>query len=281
MKFGINTFLFTDHFTNKSIQLFKTFKKIGFDGVEITLQDRGDFDCREILKALKDNGLVCCSVCGIYGKSRDLRGDRGTQEATKQYIKECIDVCNALECDVFAGPHYSEVKRARLETEGARREQWKTVANNLKEVCQYAECRGVYMAIEPMNRFATDFLNTCADAIHMIEEVGSRMWKIHLDSFHMNIEEKSIPMAILDAGENLYNFHVSENDRGTPGTGCIDWKGIRDALIRINYDRYIVIESFTPDIAIGALAASIWRPTERSNIELAKKGLSFLKGLFS
>lgn len=111
--------------------------------------------------------------------------------------------------------------------------------------------------------------------------MGSRILKIHLDTFHMNIEEKSSPMAILDAGENLYDFHVSENDRGAPGTGSIGWKGIKDALQRIGYDRYVVMESFTPDIAVGALAASIWRATEKSNTVLAEKGLSFLKALFA
>ena len=281
MKFGINTFLFTAHFNNESPGLFKKFKELGFDGVEITLADRGDFVYKETLLALKDNGLECCSICGIYGKGRDLRGGREAQEKTKQYIKDCIDACNALECDLLAGPHYSEVKRAGLVTKDEREEQWGTVVKNLREVCRYAEEKGVYLALEPMNRFATDFMNTCAQARRMIEDVGSRMLKIHLDTFHMNIEEKSSPMAILDAGDDLYNFHVSENDRGAPGTGSIGWKGIKDALQRIGYDRYVVMESFTPDIAVGALAASIWRATEKSNTVLAEKGLSFLKAIFA
>ena len=139
----------------------------------------------------------------------------------------------------------------------------------------------MYLALEPMNRCATDFMNTCAQAKQMLQDVGSRWLKIHLDAYHMNIEEKSAPMAILDAGDDLFDFHVSENDRGAPGTGSIDWKGIRDALVRVGYDRYVVIEAFTPDIPVGGLAASVWRETEKSNIELARKGLSFLKALFA
>ncbi|MHC4181928.1 MAG: sugar phosphate isomerase/epimerase family protein [Planctomycetota bacterium] len=281
MKYGINTFLFTYPFNNRSIRLFTDFKKMGFDGVEITLNNKGDFNYKEALKVLKDNSLKCCSICGIYGRGRDLRGSDNAQEMTKQYIRDCIDACGALECDLFVGPHYSEVGRAQMETKDARREQWKAVVKNLKEVCQYAEDKGVYIAIEPVNRFATDFINTCADARRMIEDVGSEMLKIHLDTFHMNIEEKSLSMAVLDADDNLYNFHVSEKDRGAPGTGTIDWKGIKDALVKIHYSRYVVIESFTPDVEIGALSASIWRATEKSNIDLAKKGLFFLKTLFS
>lgn len=280
MKFGINTSLFEFPFKNESISLFPMFKEMGFDGVEVFLENIGDFDCKKVLKALKDNGLVCCSLCGTYGKGRDLRGDRGEQETAKQFIIKCIDACVALECDLLVGPHYSRVGRAWMVTKEVRKEQWETVVRNLKQVCTYTKERGVFLALEPMNRFATDLMNTCADAKRMIEDVGSRMLKIHLDTFHTNIEEKSAPMAILDAGDDLYNFHVSENDRGAPGTGSIDWKGIKDALARINYNRFVVMESFTSDIKIGASAASIWRDTEKSNVELARKGIVFLKALF-
>ena len=281
MKFGVNTFLFTSPFTNESLKLLGLIREMGFDGVEIPIENVGDFDCRETSKALKDNGLACCSLCGFFTKDRDLRGNRAEQETAKLYIRECIDACSALECDLLVGPFYSAIGRARKETEAARKEQWETVVHSLKELCAYGEQCGVYLALEPMNRCATDFMNTCAQAKRMIEDVGSRWLKIHLDTYHMNIEEKSAPMAILDAGQDLYDFHVSENDRGAPGTGSIDWKGIRDALVRIGYGRYVVIEAFTPEIPVGGLAASIWRATEKSNVDLARKGLSFLKALFS
>jgi D-psicose/D-tagatose/L-ribulose 3-epimerase len=114
----------------------------------------------------------------------------------------------------------------------------------------------------------------------MIEDVGSDRLKIHLDTFHMNIEEKSIPMALIDAGELLYHVHASENDRGAPGTGTVNWAGVRDALRQIGYDRALVIESFTPEVEIIARAASIWRYTEKSSQDLAQKGLNYLKALF-
>jgi len=281
MKFGINTFLFASPFTNESVRHFRVFKQLGFDGVELAYENKGDFDSRVVLQALKENGLKCCSVCGAYGPGRDLRGDQTTQETGKQYMKDCIDACYELECDLFIGPHYSVVGRSQMETAENRKQQWKLVVKNLQEVCQYAGKKGVYIAVEPLNRFETDFLNLCADAKKLIADVGSPMLKIHLDTFHMNIEEKSALMAILDAGDLLYHFHASENDRGAPGTGAIDWKGIKDALVKIHYDRYVVIESFTPDVEIIARAASIYRETEKSNLALATKGLTFLKALFA
>jgi D-psicose/D-tagatose/L-ribulose 3-epimerase len=104
--------------------------------------------------------------------------------------------------------------------------------------------------------------------------------KIHLDTFHMNIEEKSPGAAILGAGDLLYHIHTSENDRGTPGTGSVDWRGVRDALRKIGYKRYLVMESFTPDVEIITGAASVWRTTETSSAELARKGLRFLRAFF-
>jgi D-psicose/D-tagatose/L-ribulose 3-epimerase len=281
VKFGINTFLFTSPFTDESIKLVKQFKEMGFTGVEVALEKSGDFNYGDLKKALKDSGLECCAVCGAYGEGRDLRGSAQEQEGSKQYIRDCIDACAALECDVFAGPHYSRVGRAAFETAEAKNEQWKAVVKNLKEVCSYAEDKGVYIAVEPLNRFETDFINVSADVLRLIDDVGSPMLKVHLDTFHMNIEEKSLSMAILAAGENLYHVHSSENDRGAPGTGTVDWKGVADALKKIEYSRYVVIESFTPDVEIIAKAASIWRETEKSNVALAQKGLRFLKGLFA
>ncbi len=281
MKFGINTFLFASPFNQEKLHLLKDFKEMGFDGVEIALENKGDFNYKEALSMLKDNGLECCSVCGAYGPGRDLRGSKVEQKNAMEYIKDCIDACSDLECDLFVGPHYSSVGRAGFVPPSEKVEQWKTVVKNLKEVCKYAGDKGVYLAVEPLNRFETDFINICRDAIRLIEDVGSPMLKIHLDTFHMNIEEKSIILAVLSAGENLYHVHASENDRGAPGTGSVNWKSLRDALEQIKYNRYIVIESFTPDVEIIAKAASIWRETEKSSRDLAVKGLKFLKGLFA
>jgi D-psicose/D-tagatose/L-ribulose 3-epimerase len=280
MKLGINTFLFASPFTTQRLGLLREFKEMGFDGVEIAFEKEGDLDYGTTLKALEDNGLKCCSLCGAFGKGRDLRGTPEEQATAKEFIKTAIRACRALQCDVLAGPVYSTVGRARMETPEAQKRQWDTVVANLKEMCRYGEEHGVHIAVEVMNRFATDFLNTCRDALRLVDAVDSRMLGLHLDTFHMNIEEKSLANAILDAGPRLLDFHVADNDRGTPGTGTIDWKAVRDALLRIGYDRYVVIESFVPQVLINGSVASIWRPVAGSNYELAGNGVRFLKALF-
>ena len=155
------------------------------------------------------------------------------------------------------------------------------VVDGLKESCEYAEKKGISLGLEPLNRFETDFINIADDALHMVSDVGSDRLGLHLDTFHMSHEEKNSAEAIRRAGKHLFHVHASENDRGTPGTGQVPWDAIAEALADINYDRWVVIESFTPEVKVIAKAASIWRPTEKDADTLARKGLQFLTGLFA
>jgi D-psicose/D-tagatose/L-ribulose 3-epimerase len=282
MKFGINTLLFTGTVKDEHIrELSPRFKEMGFDGVEIALEKKGDIDYGRTAGVLKNNGLVCSSICGLFGENRDIRGpNKEYIEGGLSYIRDCLEACSELGGEVLVGPVYSAVGRASTVPEKEKKIQWDTVAENLGKACRWAEELGVYIAIEPLNRFETDFINICKDAVRMCNDVGSRMLKIHLDTFHMSVEEKNSAMAVLDAGkELLYMVHASENDRGAPGTGQVHWKSIADALRRIDYDRWVVIESFTPENKVIARAASIWRQTEESDFVLARKGLGFLRGL--
>lgn len=277
MRFGINTFLFTSPFTNASTKLFRTFKKWGFATVEIPIEDPSHIDPAFVRAELEKAGLVCGSICACLGPDRDLRGTPEQQKNAMDYMKACLDDAVVLDCPRLIGPVYSAVGRADAVPPAEYKAQWKTVVKNLKELCAYAHARAKTICMEPLNRFETDFINTVDQALKMIKDVGSPALKLHLDTFHMNIEEKYQATAIMKAGKLLGHFHACGSDRGTPGNDHIDWDGIAKALKKIKYDGDVVIESFTQDVKVIARAAAIWRKMEPSREDIAVKGLKFLK----
>lgn len=281
MKFGINTFLFRSPFTTSDISLFPTFREWGFDSVEIAIENATDIDAVAVKNALDENRLICGSVCAAMGQGRDLRGTDEEQQGAITYLKSIIDLMPVLGCPILAGPLYSTVGRAEAVEEKNYALQWETVVGHLKMLAEYAEKTGVQLAIEPLNRYETDFINTAEQAMKLVGDVGSKAMLVHLDSYHMNIEEKDPAQAILLTGSKLGHFHACGSDRGTPGGDQTNWKKIIDALSTIGYDGGVVIESFTKDVKVIAKAASIWRKFEPSQESIAIKGLEFLKREFA
>jgi len=280
MKFGANTFLFTSRFTSRDTDKLEQIRDIGFSGVEVTLQEPGDFDIKEVKEALTRTGLECCSFCGLMIEGRDLRGTEEEQRNAREFITLCIDQAAELECGLVSGPLYSTVGKTGRYTNEQRQEQLKQAAGNLEELCGYGENLGVALALEPLLRFETDFINTCAEALELVEMAGHPNLGIHLDTFHMNVEETNPATAVLQAGQKLFNIHAADNHRGAPGTGAFNWKGFADAVKFIHYDRYIILESFHPDVPDISYAAAVRRKFAPSNTALAKQGLRFLQALF-
>lgn len=277
MRFGINTFLFSFPFTNESTKWFKTFKKWGFDSVEIAIDNPGSFDAALVKAELDKAGLVCGTACGCFGPDRDLRGTPEEQKNAADYIMKCLDIMEILGCKNFIGPVYSAVGRIGGAEPTEYKKQWKLVVKNLKPICKYAAKKGMTISMEPLNRFETDFINTVDQALQMVKDVGSPALKLLLDTFHMNIEEKCQGEAILKAGKHLGHLHACGSDRGTPGNDHIGWDCIAKALKKVKYDGDVVIESFTKDVLVIAKAAAIWRQIEPSREEIATKGLKNLK----
>jgi len=277
MKFGINTFLYTFPFTNQSTKLFKKFKNWGFDAVEIAVDEPANIDPLHIKRELEKAGIECCSLCACMGPGRDFRGSEADQQGAMTYLKALVDQANIIGTQRVIGPVYSVVGRTGPFEQAEYKAQWQLVVKNLKELCRYAQSKGVMICMEPLNRFETNFINTVDQALKMIKAVGSPALKLHLDTFHMNIEEKFQGQAIRKAGTLLGHVHACGSDRGTPGNDHIDWQDIAKALKAVKYDGPVVIESFTQDVKIIAAAAAIWRKIEPSREEIAIKGLKFLK----
>jgi D-psicose/D-tagatose/L-ribulose 3-epimerase len=192
-------------------------------------------------------------------------------------MMKLIDQMVVLGCPSLIGPVYSAVGRADAVPEAEYKKQWRTVVGHLKTLCAYAGKRGRQVCLEPLNRFETDFINTCEQALQMVKDVGSPALKVHLDTFHMNIEQKDQAAAIRKAGSLLGHFHACGSDRGTPGKDHIAWPEIAKALKSVKYNGDVVIESFTTDVKVIARAAAIWRRIEPTTNEIAVQGVKFLK----
>lgn len=279
MKIGVNTFVWASPFGTGDFGLLPRIKSMGFDIVEIAVEDASLIDVPLLRKSAQEEGLSI-TVCGAFGTTRDISSDDAEiRRNGAAYISECIRLAEAVGSSLFAGPVYSAVGKTRIvpAEQKARERAW--CVENLQALGRIASDCGVTIGIEPLNRFETDMINLVEQAIALIREVGHPAYKVHIDTFHANIEEKSIPDAIRQAGSLLGHFHACENDRGTPGTGHIDWLGVRDALREINYAGPVVIESFTPGNVEIAKAAAIWRPLAASQDDLARDGARFLRQL--
>lgn len=277
MNIGINTFLFTSPFTDRSTKLFAQFARWGFDCVEIAVEQPQHITPAHVKRELEKHGLRPGPVCACFPPDRDLRGTKAQQKNAVDYVCRLVDLAVLLGASGVAGPMYSATGRADAVEPQERRKHWATVVKHLRRICAYAEARDKKIYLEPLNRFETDFLNTVEQGLELIEAVGSPALQLHLDTFHMNIEEKSLPTAIRRAGKHLGHFHACGSDRGTPGGDHTDWKGIAAALKAVRYEGDVVIESFTQDVKVIARAAAIWRQIEPSREDIARKGLKFLR----
>jgi D-psicose/D-tagatose/L-ribulose 3-epimerase len=280
MRFGINSFLFVSPFTTQSTALFRKFKSWGFDTVEIPIEDPSHIDPAKVAAAAKKAGLAIGSVCACMGPGRDLRGSAEDQKTGVTYVKAIIDQAAKMGCPRVIGPVYSVVGKADAVDPKQQKKEFALVVKNLKKLAKHAERKGVEICIEPLNRFETDFLNTCDQGLKLVRAVKAKNVRLHLDTFHMNIEEKNQAAAIKKADGLLGHFHACGSDRGTPGNDHIDWAPIVKALKAVKYKGDVVIESFTTDVKVIARAAAIWRKMEPTRNEIATKGLKFLKQAF-
>ncbi len=280
MRFGINTFLYTSPFTTESVKLFPKFKKWGFETIEIPVEAPEHIDPVKVKAAADKAGLAIGSICACMGPGRDFRGTAEEQATAMTYCKALVDQAAIMGCPRLIGPIYSVVGKADAVEPEQQKVEFALVVKNLKVLASFAATRDITLCIEPLNRFETDFLNTTDKGLALIKAVGAKNVVLHLDTFHMNIEEKTQAAAIIKAGKTLGHFHACGSDRGTPGGDHIDWKPIVAALKKIGYQGDVVIESFTTDVKVIARAAAIWRKIEPKRDDIAVKGLANLKRLF-
>ncbi len=281
IQFGASTFIWVSPFTSANFDLLHKVAYMGYDILEVAVEDKDLIDWTRLKQVAHETGLQI-TISGAFGPSRDISSDDAAiRKNGFNYIVDCIRIAEDMNSPIFTGPVYSAVGKTRLVSADRKRQERDWCVENLREVGKIAQACGVVVGVEPLNRFETDMVNTAEQALSLVHEVGHPSIKISLDTFHNNIEEKSIPATIRAVGrELLCHVQGNESDRGTPGTGNVDWPGIKAALTDIGYDGAVVIETFGAPSEELAKAASIWRPLANSPDELASEGLAFYKSLF-
>jgi D-psicose/D-tagatose/L-ribulose 3-epimerase len=275
MKFGVNTFIWSAAYDQRVEALLPQIKENGFDGVEVPLFRPAEFPAAGIRKATTANGLEC-TICSVLVPGLSLISeDKDVRSKSRRHLNEAIAASAEAGAKIIAGPLYSPVGYLP----GRRRtaDEWSWAVEAYQEVGPVLAEHGVTLAIEPLNRFETYFLNTAADAKALCDQVGHPNVGVLFDTFHANIEEKDIGAGYRTVGKHLKHVHTCENDRGIPGSGHVEWEAVFQALRDLKYDGWLTIESF--GFALGDLssAAAIWRDIERTPESIAFEGVRFLK----
>ena len=275
MKFAANTFIWSDHFDRSHLSLLPKLKAAGFDGVELPLIDPRHAKDPEIKQALDDSGLAR-TFCSVLPQGLNTLSDEApVRSKTRDHLKACIEAAADTGGHVLAGPLYAPVGYLP----GRRRtpEEWKRAVEMFQELGPYLETFDMTLAIEPLNRYETYFLNTAADAAKLCREIDHPRVGILFDTYHANIEEKSMRDAIASAGPYLRHVHSCENDRGIPGTGHVNWAEVFQALHALRYHGWLTIEGFGFSLGALSAAASIWRDLAPTPEAIAFEGLRFLR----
>ncbi len=281
LKYGVSTWLWQSPFTTQSISLFPKIKEMGFDVVEIPVEDPELIDAKIVKEALLAHNLLP-TVCGVFGPTKDLTHEEPAVHRTcLHYVEKCFELCNQWEVDFVAGPMYSAVGKARMVSTEQRKIEWERAVTNLRKACDMAAIHGLSIALEPLNRFESDMVNTAEDVMRLVNDINHSSAKVLLDGFHMTIEEKNIREAIRTVGSKLIHVQVSENHRGIPGTGLTPWNDMKQGLLDIGYQGAMVIESFTPEIKELAGAVCIWKNLAENQDQFASEGIAFLKNTFN
>ena len=282
---GANTWIWVSPLTDERLDILAP--KVagwGFDLIELPIENPSDWDPGHAAETLAENGLGA-TVCAAMAPGRELASaDRATIEATRDYIRHCIDAAATVAGHgngVVAGPLYASVGRTWRMAAGERAALLDELVESLKILADYAGERDVRLAVEPLNRFETSVINTAEQALEVVEAVDSSACGILLDTFHMNIEERDPEAAIRSVGPRLAHFHACANDRGAPGNDHMNWAAISTALAEVRYTGPVCIESFTSENESIATAAAIWRPLAPTQDEIATSGLAFLRGVLN
>jgi D-psicose/D-tagatose/L-ribulose 3-epimerase len=274
MRYGMNLLLWTGELNESLMPVLDMLKRLGYDGVEVPLFNTA-LDYAQWGRRLSDLGLQRTAVTVRGVDDNPISPDAGVRRRGVDATRKVLDCCAAAGATHLVGPFHSAL--GHFTGQGPTREEWKWGIESMRQVAEHAGQVGVMLGVECLNRFETYLLTTHADAARFAREVGHPHCRVMYDTFHSNIEEKSIARAIHGCADMLCHVHISENDRSTPGQGNVRWGENFDALRQINYSGWLMVEAFGLALPELAAATKIWRRMFESEEQLARDALAFMR----
>lgn len=275
MKTGMNLLLWTTHVTSDLFPTIARLKEAGFDGVEVPLFEGDANHYKGLRKEFDKLGLGCTTVTCVGPDASPISPDASVRKKAVERLKWAIEMTATLGGDLMAGPFHSPL--AVFSGNGPTADEKKRAVEVLRTAAEEAQKANVKLAIEYLNRFECYFLTTAEQAKELVKAVDHPYFKSMYDTFHANIEEKDIVKTIKSFAGTFIHVHISENDRGTPGTGHVPWDDTFRTLAEVKYDGWMTIESFGRALPDLAAATRVWRDLFPKAEEVYTDGLKLIK----
>lgn len=274
MKLGFDLLLWTTHVTEQHWPILDRLKATGYDGAEIPMFEGEVAHYRQLGQRLRDVGLAATGI-GVMAGGSAISPDRAVREKALDHLKWLIDCTEAIGGDVCAGPFHQPL--GEFSGRGPTADEVKWCAEVHKQAAHYAAKAGITLAVEPLNRFECYFLNTMEQATELTRLVDEPNYGYLFDTFHTNIEENDVPALIARTIQAIRHVHITENNRGVPGAGHIDFQSVFTALKRAGWDGWLTIEAFGSALPDLAAATKIWRPLFEREEDVYEKGFVLMR----
>jgi D-psicose/D-tagatose/L-ribulose 3-epimerase len=275
MKIGMNLLLWTGFVTEADFPTLAKIKAAGFDAVELPLFDGTESHYKTIKTELDNLGLACSTVTVMNPEYSPISPDASIRQKAVERLKWAIDMNYALGSVTMCGPYHSPL--GVFSGTGPTADEKSYAVEVLRQAAELARDANLMLAIEYLNRFECYFLTTAVDTLALVKEVDHPNFRCMYDTFHAHIEEKSQASAIKTVAPVMAHVHISENDRGTPGTGQVRWDEAFQALKAVGYNGWLVIEAFGRALPDLAAATRVWRDLFPNPDQVYQHGIQFIK----
>ncbi|WP_372638527.1 sugar phosphate isomerase/epimerase family protein [Fodinibius sp.] len=273
-KVGFNLLAWSAVVSDELLPMAERLKKIGYDGIECFIGAEDKQVYRDFGREIGDLGLEMTCVMVLGPEENPISPSAEVRQKGLDRIKWAVDRADDMDAGLLCGPFHSAF--ATFHDKSPDQDEYKRSAEVLAKAGDYAAQADIVLAPEAINRFECYLCNTMEQLVYLVEQAAHPNVKAHFDTHHANIEEKKLAGAIKKVAPVLGHVHISENDRGTPGSGHIPWDETFGALADIGYDGWLTIEAFTRDDPDFANSINVWREYNKP-WDVAEQGYTFIK----